>query len=475
VSSVFYPHYLPHNAVADRLTQQTADALGLSLSGKTGQKHQIIIASFLCAVKHRDENTIVWRTGKDNKDSDDWAFIPNVGQSVSLKVCAALEDVGLISRITIETIIDAAFPNGLDETHRAAFMSSHRTNGGKQTPPTFFEVNADLLDIEALAEASFVEANRPHVYLNKAEQPKERIDRKRRRDSAPKHTLKTIKATYGPAYSRAVKTVKQMNAMWLQHPLHLPTTHSGTEMYFASATRIFHNGNFDSGGRWYGGWTSLTRETRKHLTIDGEPVVEVDLNASLLTLLSCIVSQPMQCGDTWDDAYAVVAERLEFDEPYEVSRAKVKHVIVELIGTGNPHKAEPAVHDKDSPFDESETSKKQFNHIRDLCHQAYPALLQLNNKDMNFVAALSYHEATIITQSMLKLKDMGVAAYSMHDGLIVKKSNADTTVSTLREVYDEYVTTHQAKQRLTKLGVSVPLSVEGIHVSKRKHSGGYVT
>ena len=218
-----------------------------------------------------------------------------------------------------------------------------------------------------------------------------------------------------------------------------------------------------------------TRETRKHLTIDGEPVVEVDLNASLLTLLSCVVSQPMQCGDTWDDAYAVVAERLEFDEPYEVSRAQVKQVIVELIGTGNLHKAEPASKDEDSPFDDSETSKKQFSHIRDLCHQAYPELLMLNKKDINFIAALSCHEATIITQTMLKLKEMGVTAYSMHDGLIVKLSNADITVSTLHEVYCDYVTTHQVKHRLTKLGICVPLSVEGIHVTKHRHAGGYAT
>jgi hypothetical protein len=473
VSSVFYPHYLPHNAVAERLTQQTADALGLSLLGKSGQKHEIIIASFLRAVKDRNENTIVWRTGKDNQDSYDWAFNPKVGQSVSLKICTALEDTGFISRITDEDRINFMASQELDPPMKAEMLSW--LNGGKRTPAALFEVNTDLLDTEALAAASFVEANRPHVYLNKAEQSKERMDRKKRRDSAPKHSLTTIKETYGPAYSRAVQSVKQMNAMWLQHPLHLPTTHSSTEMYFASATRIFHNGNFDSGGRWYGGWTSLTRETRKRLTIDGEPVVEVDLNASLLTLLSCVVSQPMQCGDTWDDAYAVVAERLEFDEPYEVSRAKVKQVIVELIGAGNPHKAEPSVKDEDSPFDDSQTSKKQFNHIRELCHQAYPALLMLNKKDMNFIAALSFHEATIITQTMLKLKDMGVAAYSMHDGLIVKQSNADTTVSTLREVYDDYVTAHQVKHRLTKLGICVPLSVGGINVAKHRHAGGYGT
>ena len=471
--SVFYPHYLPHNAVAERLTKQTADALGLSLSGKSGQKHEIVLASFLCAVKHRGENTIVWRTGKDNQDSYDWAFNPKVGQSVSLKISTALEEAEFIRRVTDEGRINLMASQELDPPMKAEMLSW--LNGGKRTPAALFEVNTDMLDVVALAEASFVEANLPQVYLNKAEQPKERIDRKKRRDSAPKHSLTTIKETYGPAYSRAVRSVKQMNAMWLQHPLYLPKTHGSTEMYFASATRIFHNGNFDSGGRWYGGWTSLTRQTRKHLTIDGEPVVEVDLNASLLTLLSCVVSQPMQCGDTWDDAYAVVAERLEFDEPYDVSRAKVKQVIVELIGTGNPYKAEPSAKDEDSPFDDSETSKKQFSYIRELCHQAYPALLMLNKKDMNFIAALSFHEATIITHTMLKLKDLGVAAYSMHDGLIVKQRNADNTVSTLREVYDEYVTAHQVKHRLTKLGISVPLSVEGINVAKHRHAGGYVT
>ena len=473
MSSVFYPHYLPHNAVAEHLTQQTADALGLSLSGKSGQKHQIVLASFLCAVKHRDKNTIVWRTGKDNKDSDYWAFIPIVGHSVSLKISTALEDAGFISRVTDEGRINLMASQELDPHMKAEMLSW--LNRGKRTPAALFEVNTDMLDVAALAEASFAEANRPHVYLNKAEQSKERMDRKKRRDSAPKHSLKTIKATYGPAYSRAVQSVKQMNALWLQHPLHLPKTHSSTEMYYASATRIYHNGNFDSGGRWYGGWTSLTRETRKHLTMAGEPVVEVDLNASLLTLLSCVVSQPMKCGDTWDDAYAVVAERLEIDEPYEVSRAKVKQVVVELIGTGNPHKAEPAERDKDSPFDDSQTSKEQFNHVSELCHQAYPALLMLNKKDMNFIAALSFHEATIITRTMLKLKDMGIAAYSMHDGLIVKQSNADTTVSILREVYEEYVTTHQMKHRLTKLGISVPVSVEGINVAKHRHAGAYRT
>ena len=166
---MFLPHYLPYNEAAKLLTYEIARELHLSLSGKTGQKHEIIIASSLYAVKHRDENTIVWRTGKDNQDSDYWAFIPNVGHSVSLKICTALEDAGFISRVTDEGRINLMASQELDPLMKVEMLSW--LNRGKRTPAALFEVNTDLLDIEALAAASFVETNRPHVYLNKAEKP----------------------------------------------------------------------------------------------------------------------------------------------------------------------------------------------------------------------------------------------------------------------------------------------------------------
>ena len=144
---MFQPHYLPHNQAAERLTNAIARELNLSLSGRTGQKHEIIIASFLHAVKHRDQNTIVWRTGKDNQDSDYWAFVPNVGQSVSLKICTALEDAGFISRITDEDHLRAIHPFELDQQLMDELLSW--IGKGKRTPPALFEVNTQLLDVEA--------------------------------------------------------------------------------------------------------------------------------------------------------------------------------------------------------------------------------------------------------------------------------------------------------------------------------------
>ena len=48
------------------------------------------------------------------------------------------------------------------------------------------------------------------------------------------------------------------------------------------------------------------------------------------------------------------------------ARKKVKQVIMELTGTGNPSKGKP------SP--DSKILEEEFTHIRDLCLQAYPAL-----------------------------------------------------------------------------------------------------
>ena len=50
--------------------------------------------------------------------------------------------------------------------------------------------------------------------------------------------------------------------------------------------RIFNNGSFDEGGRFYGGWwQSIPREFRKHITINHKPTEEVDYSGHHLRIL----------------------------------------------------------------------------------------------------------------------------------------------------------------------------------------------
>lgn len=96
----FLPIYLPFNEEAEHLVSHVADASNLSLSGKSGAKNKIVIASFLQAAQASDDLRFVWLTGKDNKDSHLWSFIPNLGEHTITKVRTALEASGLIKSVT---------------------------------------------------------------------------------------------------------------------------------------------------------------------------------------------------------------------------------------------------------------------------------------------------------------------------------------------------------------------------------------
>ena len=50
---------------------------------------------------------------------------------------------------------------------------------------------------------------------------------------------------------------------------------------------------WDSGGRYYGAWTNLESWERLQSTIDGEPIVSIDLNASQPTLFSSLMGMKM--------------------------------------------------------------------------------------------------------------------------------------------------------------------------------------
>ena len=136
----------------------------------------------------------------------------------------------------------------------------------------------------------------------------------------------------------------------------------------------------------------------------------------------------MNVGGVYQDAYQAVVCQIP---TITNARKKVKQVIMELTGTGNPSKSKP------SP--DSKILEEEFTYIRDLCLQAYPALECLDNKRFNFPNDLSFHESNILTQTLLSLKQQGVVAYPVHDCVIVKQGREDDAVDTFRRVFKEYV------------------------------------
>ena len=141
----------------------------------------------------------------------------------------------------------------------------------------------------------------------------------------------------------------------------------------------------------------------------------------------------------------------------------VKDVIMELTGTGNPYKDQP------SPDSKTLHDVEQFKYIRDLCLEVYPALKCLDKGRLNFTNELSYHEANILTETLLRLKDMGIIAYPLHDCVIVRLGNELDALETVKSVFKEYVSNF----REHKLDLDIAVTVKYSPSNKVKVPGSF--
>ena len=229
-----------------------------------------------------------------------------------------------------------------------------------------------------------------------------------------------------------------------------------------------------SGGRWYGGWTSIPNKKKQRLglLIDGEPVCEIDLNASQPSLFSALLGIKMNTGDTWLDAYAAVVERLTIEGDAKLLRDKVKQVIVEMIGTGNAHRVGPA-ESGTKLFSNTELGLAEYDMVRRASLDVFPALHKLNSNYMNATGFLSFHEANILTETLLGLKRKGVVAYGVHDCIIVKRSDMDVAVENYRAVIRDYCLATQKQSNAPNVVTEAAVKIERKDLDDVKLAGHY--
>ena len=468
----FKPQYLPYNHDAHALVEALAVELGLSLKGITGAKHKTILASFLYCVQEAGVGAYLdWSGGTTSQDTTGFSFFPATGADTVVKVRTKLVEAGYV--ILGADLIAREVPVVLQElmglpkqTERKRDINSYRIN------------EMPLFDDPRLNSALFVDAQRPYVMVNKSEKYTDRVERKAANIKAPKLSWREV---YGGKQKRrataATRAVMEMNAFWAKHPLILPATNTDRAQLFGCATRIFHDGSLISGGRWYGGWTNLKSDKRLNMRIDDEPICEIDLNGSQPTLFSALLGIRMNVGETWTDVYAAVVERLDADEEETLLRKMVKQVIVEMLGSGNCNRTGPASTkppkkpDEPQLFFDTDHTKQMYLQIQREALEVFPALRQLSKRnDFNFV---SYHEAEILTLTLLKLKEMGVPAYGVHDCVVVKQSDKHTAVETYRSVTRDYVVKHQKANNHPILNIEVSLTIEELNKDKVKLAGFY--
>jgi hypothetical protein len=195
--------------------------------------------------------------------------------------------------------------------------------------------------------------------------------------------------------------------------------------------RIFHNGDdpyfdWNLGGRLYSqhfseSYQVLSADKRARMTINGEPVEEIDIRASYLTIFLSLHGIQL---DTERDPYLL--NGLDASD-----RPAVKAWMVATFGNTKPIRRWPPQMLQKSP----ELKQYRVATITEAALAHYPALKswgQPLDGRVHGWADLMWLESAVMISTMLRLKrDHATPSLSVHDSLIVPASKVDTACKEL--------------------------------------------
>jgi len=189
------------------------------------------------------------------------------------------------------------------------------------------------------------------------------------------------------------------------------------------------------GGRFYSqgedSYQQMGSAERLGMTIDNEPVCELDIKASYLTIFHAQQGRPLDFNGNPD--------------PYQLAglsgtpRSVVKAFITATFGNGQfPAKwSRKAASDHKAATGESLGKLYPISQVRDAVANAYPLLAELRQDEPEppLWARLMYLESQALFGTMLALKALGIPSLSVHDSLIVRDDREKTARDTLSRLY----------------------------------------
>ena len=201
---------------------------------------------------------------------------------------------------------------------------------------------------------------------------------------------------------------------------------------FSGYRRLFSNGDiagfdFQWGGRLYGAgndsYQNIKKTERQKMTIGGEEVVEIDINASYLTILHGIEGYPLP---NRDDLYSIGG----------YDRAIVKAWITATIGHHGFHTRWPknAIQEiKDAGIDKP--TGLTMESLQPVILDHFPMLADWPSQKVTW-ADLMFTESEIIIGTMTELMhSYGIPCFSVHDSIIVRKSDQRIAMDTLKDQF----------------------------------------
>ena len=482
----FVPTFRAYNEAAIRLTNQLHDQIGLPRSPAKEPKYSFVVASAIASfqsVMCYEAGYLYWPMKQDRYSAYD-----QVGRVILVNVQEALADHGLIKLVQ---------KGGRVFTKHKNSAEANLTGGATfrfKNEPTLWEVNEDIMHLDDFWDAEFQDVGRPSLVVGEIQSRADKYYAKLDGRQSAKIPTSELEKKFEQDGWEAWAGIPRLQSYWEKSPLTFQF-YKGNNTFIrhaSSASRIFSNGSITKGGRYYGMWSNLDKRQRLRATINHKPTVQIDIKASQPTLLSGFLGKKMNVGDTWTDVYGLVVNDLHKDMvlrdvPTSELKDKVKLVIMQMIGTGNPNKWKPAKTSEHlfrmKPFMVlNENSKKripvdnyknEFSLIAYYCKKRIPALwdLEAGKYDSEF---LSFHESQILTWTMHlllepKISGKAIVTYPMHDCLIVPKEDEDVAVEVMRWCIRQYT----CREFKTHFMFDAALSVEEAGQKDRILEGRY--
>lgn len=205
--------------------------------------------------------------------------------------------------------------------------------------------------------------------------------------------------------------VRRINQHLKDHPCHYSGQRRVNLMH-DHVTRIFNNGDWNQGGRLYDYWPmNLPKGERHYLSIDGEPLADLDFGSCFVALLH--VYDGTEFDPDAPDPFKI--------EGYEELRDVIKQCAYSILNASRRIKNYP----EDVAQEDRSRPPLRWKEMEELIFLHIPLFQQYAYTSVGLT--LMRKESDILIAVLLELIERGIGFIPMHDGIMIPESEKQIT------------------------------------------------
>jgi hypothetical protein len=197
--------------------------------------------------------------------------------------------------------------------------------------------------------------------------------------------------------------------------------------------RIFSNGSWEQGGRFYGAWWQRVPNRkikfRRHLTINGMPTVEPDFSGLHINMLYAREGIPMPEGDVY---------KLDGYSNDDTFRQFVKQMLLVMVNAAREHEVRSALYQAvyfdgslDLPKEVGSTKAKDIDPVREAFAKKHAPIAHYFTSGKGI--DLQYWDSVLAEYIMIHFAQQGIPCLPVHDSFIIDFRYENELIQVMKE------------------------------------------